>query len=124
MNTPSNFTNLDLIDVEERRELLNAYIDGELSAEEALHVSGWLDDNAGALREVEHLRHIGDLLESYEDEPVPADFAANVIAGVGAVSGGTGERNAVPARCSAWPGTAVPWRPQRLSWSPSAPPSS
>ncbi len=83
MNTPSNFTNLDLIDVEERRLLLNAYIDGELSTEESLHVSGWLDDNAGALREVEHLRHIGDLLESYEDEPIPADFAANVFSGVG-----------------------------------------
>lgn len=83
MNNHSNFPNLDLIDATERRELLNAYIDGELSAEEALHVSGWLDDNPGALREVEHLRHIGDLLESYEDEPVPADFAAGVISGVG-----------------------------------------
>ncbi len=75
--------NLDLMDVDARRELLNAYIDGELSAEEALHVSAWLDDNPGALRVVEHLRHIGDLLETYEDEPVPPDFAANVIARVG-----------------------------------------
>ena len=78
-----NLPNLDLMDVQERRELLNAYIDGELNTEEALHVSSWLDDNPGALREVEHLRHLGDLLETYEDEPVPPDFAANVIAGVG-----------------------------------------
>jgi len=86
MNThddPANLPGLDLLDAEERRELLNAYIDGELSAEEALHVSLWLDDNPGALRVVEHLRHIDDLLGTYADEPVPADFAGGVLAAVG-----------------------------------------
>ncbi len=79
----TDLPNLDLMDVEERRELLNAYIDGELSAEEALHVSSWLDDNPGSLRVIEHMRHIDDLLETYEDEPVPTDFAARVLHGVG-----------------------------------------
>ena len=86
MNThddPANLPSLDLLDVEERRELINAYIDGELPAEEALRVSLWLDDNPGALRVVEHVRHIDDLLGSYEDEPVPPDFAASVFAAVG-----------------------------------------
>ncbi len=83
MNPHDNHPNLDLMETQERRELLGAYMDGELSAEEALHVSSWLDDNPGALRIVEHHRHISDLLETYEDEPVPPDFAANVIDHVG-----------------------------------------
>jgi len=82
-HVPRRLGDLDLMDAEARRELLGAYIDGELPADEALHVSVWLDDNPGALRVVEHLRHIGDLLEVYEDEPVPAEFAASVFAGVG-----------------------------------------
>ena len=74
---------LDLMDVQERRELLNAYIDGEISAEQALTISTWLDANPGALREVEHLRHIEGLLEHYADEPVPEGFADGVIEAVG-----------------------------------------
>jgi anti-sigma factor RsiW len=66
-----------------RRELLGAYLDGELSAEASLHVSTWLDEHPQALREVEHLRHVWDLLEAYEDEPVPPDFAAGVLEAVG-----------------------------------------
>lgn len=76
-------TDLDLLDAEARRELLVAYLDGELGADEALAVSTWLDDNPGALREVEHYRHTWDLLEHYEDEPVPADFAQRVFDAVG-----------------------------------------
>jgi len=74
---------LDLMDVQERRELLNAYIDGEVSAEQALTISTWLDANPGALREVEHLRHVEGLLEHYADEPVPEGFADGVIEAVG-----------------------------------------
>ena len=74
---------LTLLDTEARRELLNAYLDGELPAETALRVSTWLDDNPGALRELEHLRHTWDLLERYDDEPVPADFAQRVFDAVG-----------------------------------------
>jgi anti-sigma factor RsiW len=73
----------DLLGPEARRELLNAYLDGELSAEGALGVSAWLDANPGALREVEHLRHLWDLLEHYEDEPVSEDFAPRVMRAVG-----------------------------------------
>lgn len=83
--TPSGMTSHDIeaMGREERRELLTAYLDGEFSAEQALLVSRWLDSNAGALREVEHLRHLWDLLENYEDEPVPEDFAAGVVEAVG-----------------------------------------
>lgn len=83
--TPNHgsLTDLGLLDLPERRELLVAYLDGELSAEDALRVSTWLDDNPGALREVEHYRHAWDLLEHYEDEPVPADFAQRVFDAVG-----------------------------------------
>jgi len=76
-------TDLDLLPSDERRALLVAYLDGELSAEDALGVSTWLDENPGALREVEHMRHTWDLLEHYEDEPVPADFASRVFEAVG-----------------------------------------
>ena len=74
---------LDLMDVQTRRELVVAYLDGELPPEDALRVSTWLDRNPGALREVEHLRHAWDLLDHYQDEPVPADFAARVFDAVG-----------------------------------------
>ena len=76
-------SDLDLLDAQARRELLVAYLDGELPAEEALRVSTWLDENPGALREVEHYRHTWDLLEHYEDEPIPADFAERVFDAVG-----------------------------------------
>lgn len=74
---------LHLMGDDARRELLNAYLDGELSTSDALVVSEWLDSNPGALREVEHLRHIWDLLESYEDEPVPEAFVSDVMDAVG-----------------------------------------
>lgn len=76
-------TNLDLLPSDDRRELLVAYLDGELPAEQALHVSTWLDENPGALRELEHLRHAWDLLDHYEDEPVPPEFAGRVFDAVG-----------------------------------------
>ncbi len=76
-------TDLELLEPQARRELLVAYLDGELAAEPALAVSRWLDDNPGALREVEHLRHVWDLLEHYEDEPIPEGFAERVFDAVG-----------------------------------------
>jgi hypothetical protein len=81
--TDPTLLSLDLLALDERRELLVAYLDGELSAEQALSVSTWLDDNPGALRELEHQRHAWDLLDHYEDEPVPADFASRVFEAVG-----------------------------------------
>ena len=70
---------LESLDVKQRRELISAYLDGELSADESRHVTEWLDTNPGALREVEHIRRTWDLLEAYEDEPVPEGFAARVF---------------------------------------------
>ncbi|MDA1194440.1 MAG: hypothetical protein O2894_04585 [Planctomycetota bacterium] len=74
---------LDLLAAAARRELLVAYLDGELSAEDAVRVAAWLDDHPAALREVEHLRLSWELLGHYEDEPVPADFAQRVFDAVG-----------------------------------------
>jgi len=74
---------LDALDVQQRRELISAYLDGELSADQSRHVTEWLDTNPGALREVEHIRRTWDLLEAYEDEQVPEGFAARVFDSVG-----------------------------------------
>ena len=76
-------TSLELMEPDARRELLVAYLDGELSPEATRHVTAWLDENPAALREVEHWRQTWTLLDHYEDEPVPADFAARVFDAVG-----------------------------------------
>ncbi len=68
------------LDDARRAELITAYLDGELSAEAARHVTTWLDDHPDALRDVEHLRRVWDVLDAYPDEPVPDDFAATVLA--------------------------------------------
>lgn len=73
----------DDLDRGERRELISAYLDGELPAHEARQVTHWLDGNPGALREVEHIRRTFDLLDHYEDEPVPDGFAGRVFRAVG-----------------------------------------
>lgn len=67
----------------ERHELISAYLDGELPAAEARQVTHWLDENPGALQEVEHIRRTWDLLEHYEDEAVPEGFAQRIFAAVG-----------------------------------------
>ncbi len=74
---------LDALDVPQRRELISAYLDGELSADQSRHVTEWLDTNPGALREVEHTRRTWDLLDAYEDEQVPEGFAARVFEATG-----------------------------------------
>lgn len=83
MTLPESGPDPDLMDREARRELINAYMDGELSAEDALRVTAWLDAHPDVLRHVEQDRHLWDLLEHYEDEPVPEDFAAGVMGAVG-----------------------------------------
>src|SRR5688500_20002725 len=71
---------LESLDPRERQELLSAYLDGELPAEEAREVTAWLDRHPDALREVERQRRLWDLLGRYPDEPVPAGFSQRVIA--------------------------------------------
>lgn len=71
------------LDAERRAELICAYLDDELSPEAARHVTAWLDRNPEALREVEHLRRVWDVMELYEDEPVPEGFAGRVLQRVG-----------------------------------------
>ncbi len=72
---------LDLLDSERRLEVISAYLDGELSPDAARHVTSWLDQNPDALREVEHLRRLWDLLDLYGDEPVPEGFSRRVLDG-------------------------------------------
>ena len=74
---------LDVLDDDARQECLTAYLDGELSAEDARRVTAWLDEHPDALREVEHQRRVFDLLESYVDEPVSDGFADGVFEAVG-----------------------------------------
>jgi len=66
-----------------REELLTAYQDDELSPDAARRVTAWLDGHPDALRNLEHRRRVWDMLELYEDVPVPEGFAARVFARVG-----------------------------------------
>lgn len=79
--------NPDDLERDERRELISAYLDDELPAHEARQITQWLDENPGALKEVEHIRRTWDLLDHYEDEPVPEGFAQRVFAAVGLHTG-------------------------------------
>src|SRR5688572_1210951 len=67
------------LDPRERQELLSAYLDGELPADEAREVAAWLERHPDALREVERQRRLWDLLGRYADEPVPAGFSRRVL---------------------------------------------
>lgn len=73
------------LDERRRAELISAYLDDELTPEQAREVTLWLDDHPDALREVEHHRRVWDMLEHYPDEPVPEDFATRVTRQVGAL---------------------------------------
>lgn len=70
---------LESLDPRERLELLSAYLDGELPADEAREVTAWLERHPDALREVERQRRLWDLLGRYADEPVPAGFSQQVL---------------------------------------------
>jgi anti-sigma factor RsiW len=78
---------LDSLTPAERREALQAYLDGELSADDARRVASWLAVRPEARVGVEALRRLNDLLGAYEDEPVPEGFAERVMAAVGAGRG-------------------------------------
>jgi anti-sigma factor RsiW len=84
---------LESLDPRERLELLSAYLDGELPADEAREVTAWLDRHPDALREVERQRRLWDLLGRYPDEPVPAGFSRRVLA---EARGGEAPRAAAP----------------------------
>lgn len=60
-------------------ELLSAYLDGELSDQEAREVTTWLEGHPAALAEVERQRRLWDVLGRYPDEPVPVGFARRVL---------------------------------------------
>jgi anti-sigma factor RsiW len=74
----------DALELGQRLELLTAYLDGELSADQAREVTAWLERHPEALREVEHQRRLWDLLGRYGEEPVPAGFAERAVAASGA----------------------------------------
>ncbi len=71
------------LSTEERTEWISAWLDGEVSEPHARALRRFLDANPPALREVEHLRRVDDLLEQYEAPAVPDDFAQSVFAAAG-----------------------------------------
>lgn len=71
---------IERLDPARRAEVLNAYLDDELTPAAARHVTAWLDGHPEVLKEVEHSRRVWDLLDLYDDEPVSPDFAAEVLA--------------------------------------------
>ena len=77
---------IERLDPDRRCEVLNAYLDDELTPAAARHVTAWLDAHPEMLKEVEHARRVWDLLDLYEDEPVAEDFAARVLARTGAAT--------------------------------------
>ena len=95
---------LESLDPRERQEVLSAYLDGELPADEAREVAAWLERHPDALREVERQRRLWDLLGRYADEPVPAGFSRRVLDATRA--------DAPPAAAAA----PVPLRLSRRSW--------
>jgi len=70
---------IERLDPDRRCEVLNAYLDDELSPAAARHVTAWLDAHPEMLKEVEHNRRVWDLLDLYEEEPVSPDFAGQVL---------------------------------------------
>jgi anti-sigma factor RsiW len=89
---------IEHLDAEQRREVLSAYLDDELSPEAARHVTAWLDEHPDALRDVEHLRRMWDLLELYEDERVSDGFTARVLEAAGVQSTGPKWGRVLPLR--------------------------
>ena len=71
---------IERLEPDRRCEILNAYLDDELSPAAARHVTAWLDAHPEMLKEIEHARRVWDLLDLYEDEPVAEDFATRVLA--------------------------------------------
>ncbi len=71
---------IERLEPDRRREVLNAYLDDELVPAAARHVTVWLDAHPEMLKEVEHNRRVWDLLDLYEDESASPDFAAQVLA--------------------------------------------
>ena len=71
---------IERLDATRRCEVLNAYLDDELTPAAARHVTAWLDAHPEMLKEVEHNRRVWDLLDLYDDEPVSPEFASRVFA--------------------------------------------
>ena len=90
---------VDRLTPAERREALQAYLDGELAPDDARRVAAWLAVHTEARSGVEGLRRLNDLLGAYEDEPVPEGFAARVTAAVLGAHAGEG-RGGSPAHAS------------------------
>ena len=98
---------IEQLEPELRREVLSAYLDDELSPEAAKHVTAWLEEHPDALREVEHDRRVWDLLDLYEDEPVPKAFAPRVFEALGIERRETGRGKVIAMRPSVLAAAAV-----------------
>ena len=98
---------IEQLEPELQREVLSAYLDDELSPEAAKHVTAWLDENPDVLREVERDRRVWDLLDLYEDEPVPKAFTPRVFQALGIERRDTGRGKVIAMRLPALAAAAV-----------------
>ena len=80
-NLPSDWP--EGLSPEERAEWISAWLDGEVPETHARAIRRFIDANPRALREVEHLRRVDDLLEHYEVPAIPDGFAQSVIEAAG-----------------------------------------
>ncbi len=91
--SPDRFENLD----PRMKERLSAYLDDELSPEEAREVLAWIESDPAALRDAEELRRVWDLLKHYRDEEVPEGFSEGVLARIAALRSASPREGGVPA---------------------------
>ncbi|MEX2172462.1 MAG: zf-HC2 domain-containing protein [Pirellulales bacterium] len=73
MSTETNQSDFD-------RELLSAYVDGELTGAERAAVEAHLASDPAARRQVEEFRRLSGLIQNLPQPSLPADFSARVIA--------------------------------------------
>ena len=72
MSTDTNHSEFD-------RELLSAYVDGELSGAERAAVEARLASDPAAQRQVEEFRRLSSLIQNLPQPALPADFSAKVL---------------------------------------------
>jgi anti-sigma factor RsiW len=79
---------LDRLTPSERREALQAYMDGELPDADSHRVAAWLAVHPEARSWLDAHRSLHDLLGAYEDEPVPEGFSGRVLDAAGVTAAG------------------------------------
>src|SRR5216684_4099944 len=60
-------------------EILSAYVDGELSAQERAEVEAWLESNSAAREKLDDFRRLSGLFASLARTEVPREFPTKVL---------------------------------------------